>query len=82
MEKRISSHDSRRGNQIVNLKINIPKKLTDRQKELLKQFDEEGKKSSDSVDSPRPFSLEQAWKRLKDFMGTNEEKKQKVSESQ
>jgi hypothetical protein len=49
----------------------------------LKQFDEDGKNSADPADNCRPFSLDQAWKRLKEFMGkSTEEKKQQASESQ
>lgn len=74
-----------RGNQIVNLKLKIPTKLTDKQKELMKEFEVEeeiktGSKAASSTSSStaetekssskRPFSLEQAWKRLNDFWGT------------
>jgi len=59
------------------LKIQIPTKLTDRQTELIKEFIEEDKKSSTSS---RPFSLEQAWKRLKEYL--NSGKKEKASENQ
>lgn len=60
-----------RGNQIVTLKVKIPTQLSDKQKELLKEFDAEEKKTS--ADNSRSFSLDQAWKRLKDFLGKSKE---------
>ena len=42
-------HASAHGNQIVHLKIEIPKKITPRQEELLREFDEEARKSGHGI---------------------------------
>jgi len=36
-----SLHTSVRGNQLVRIKVSIPTKLTDRQKDLLREFEKE-----------------------------------------
>eukprot|EP01035_Chromulina_nebulosa_P017523 gene17523-23084_t len=66
-----------RGNLIVNLKLKMPTTLSEKQQQLIKEYEEEEKKQKGSV-NPRPFSLEQAWKRLKDFLGplTSDKEKQ------
>ena len=60
-----------RGNQYVHFKLQIPKSLSERQKQLLQEFDEEEKKK-DSAKS-QGFTLENAWKRLKEFLGQKEQ---------
>jgi molecular chaperone DnaJ len=42
-------HGSTKGNQIVHLKIVIPKEITTRQEELLREFDEETKKCGNGI---------------------------------
>lgn len=41
--------EERRGNQIVHLKVEIPKKVSTRQEELLREFDEEMKQSGGGI---------------------------------
>lgn len=41
--------EERRGNQIVHLKVEIPKKVSSRQEELLREFDEEMKQSGGGI---------------------------------
>eukprot|EP00607_Mallomonas_marina_P007662 CAMPEP_0182422458 /NCGR_PEP_ID=MMETSP1167-20130531/8163_1 /TAXON_ID=2988 /ORGANISM="Mallomonas Sp, Strain CCMP3275" /LENGTH=391 /DNA_ID=CAMNT_0024600541 /DNA_START=292 /DNA_END=1467 /DNA_ORIENTATION=- len=54
-----------RGNQYVTFKLQYPKNLTDRQKELLEELEEEERKKGKTV----TFSMNSAWKRVKDFFG-------------
>jgi len=42
-------HSNNKGNQVVHLKIDIPKSITARQEELLREFDEETKKSGKGI---------------------------------
>ena len=60
-----------RGDQYIHLKVRIPKKVTEKQKELLREFEEESAKEGGSSSSTEKdgFTLESAWKRLKDFLG-------------
>lgn len=64
-----------RGDQFVTLKINIPKKVTPRQKELLEEFEAIDKPTGQagapgSSSSTSNFSLDEAWKRLKNFLAS------------
>lgn len=64
-----------RGNQYVHIKVELPKSpLTDRQKELLAEFEaiEEEKKVNEK--SKVASTIEKAWERIKKFMGTDSEK--------
>lgn len=58
-----------KGDQYIHLKVKIPKKINDRQKELLKEFEDEFEKNSTGEkkddDSDRCTS---AWQRIKDFL--------------
>ena len=61
---------SHRGDQYIHLKIRIPKKVSDRQKELLRKFEiEDSEGGSGGVGDKS--NLESAWKRLKEFLGTD-----------
>ena len=70
-----------RGNQYVTLKVKIPTKITDRQRELLEEFqgeEEGGEKSgaaSSSGDSSKkmPYSMSSAWERVKNAFSSREE---------
>jgi molecular chaperone DnaJ len=42
-------HGASKGNHVVHLKIEIPKKFTKRQEELLREFDEEAKESGHGI---------------------------------
>lgn len=64
-----------RGNQYVQVKVKVPTKLTPKQKELVDQIikDEmastDGKESSSTASNPNSsFTINQAWKRLKEFL--------------
>lgn len=64
-----------RGDQFIHLKVRIPKKINERQKELLKEFEAEFEGGGDSTDSSQKKAEESdancvnsAWQRLKDFM--------------
>lgn len=76
---------NRRGNQYVHLQVQIPKNLNEKQKECIIEFqNEEIRKNggdpsavADTNDESwcgvkRPFSIEEAWKRVKSFMGSTE----------
>lgn len=60
-----------RGNQYVTLRVKVPTKITDRQRELLEEFrgEEEGDsdRASSSGDSSKkmPYSMSSAWERVK-----------------
>lgn len=56
-----------RGNQYVTLKVKIPSNLTDRQKELLQEFEgvEESKSGAPSA-KKIPYSVSSAWDRVKE----------------
>lgn len=68
--KHVNNHN-KRGNQVIHFIIKIPTSLTSRQKELLQEFEEEEKKKINWVEGMRSFSIDQAWKRLKKFLGDN-----------
>jgi DnaJ-class molecular chaperone len=67
-------HDLHRGDQYIHLKVRIPKKVTERQKELLKEFEGEGGGEAASGGTDKDgFTLDSAWKRLKEFLGTDKD---------
>lgn len=57
----------------MSLKVTIPTKITERQKEILKEFAEEDKKHAPSSNTSHgSFSIiDEAWKRLKEYLGKN-----------
>lgn len=57
-----------RGNQYVLVKVQIPKIVTDKQKELLKQFEEEEQAAKNT---PKTSFMADAMKRLKSFIGVS-----------
>jgi len=62
-----------RGNQYVTFKVTFPKTLTDRQKQILLEFEEEEKRKSGSDrKSVWETTIESAWKRVKDFLGQSQ----------
>lgn len=66
-----------RGNQYVKLKLKIPTKLTPKQAELIAEFDKAAAFSyTDKTEKEckQTFNIQQAWKRLKDFLGTSDDK--------
>ena len=63
-----------RGNQYVHVKVQIPKKVNAKQVELLKQFEEEEKQSNPSASSSSTSFIQDALKRLKNFMGVSSDK--------
>ena len=65
---------TRRGAQIVTMKINIPKKISERQKELMEEFAEEETKNNTSGNT----FVSRAWDRLKKYMGTDNDKEEKT----
>lgn len=75
-----------KGDQFIHLKIKIPKNITNRQKELLLEFEKEGDGTSQTTGtsegkSTMSSTLESAWNRLKDFMGKKEEENTKKKET-
>lgn len=60
-----------RGNQYVTLKVKIPTNLSERQQELLEEFEglEEGKTGSPSA-KKLPYSVSSAWDRVKEAAAT------------
>ncbi len=63
----------------MKLKLKIPTKLSPRQIELIKEFDSaaasssSAKGSSATDDCKQTFNIQEAWKRLKTFLGTPDE---------
>jgi DnaJ-class molecular chaperone len=66
-----------RGNQIVNLVVNIPTSLTEKQKSLLQEFDTDNQQKvsgegatleDQKGKNSENFSLKQAWSRLSEFL--------------
>lgn len=75
--KGIKSFDGMgRGNQYVHIKIQIPRKVTETQKNLLKDFEEEEKYHGNSIETKSKSFISAAYKRLKDFMGVSERKEE------
>jgi DnaJ-class molecular chaperone len=72
-----------KGDQYIHLKLTVPKKISAKQKELLLEFEKEGlstegggaksTKSEGSGSGGMSSTLESAWNRLKEFMGTKDE---------
>jgi molecular chaperone DnaJ len=62
---------NQRGNQLCHIKIKIPTKLSDRQKAILTEFDEEHakNKSSDNEDKHSSSIFEAALNRVKEMLG-------------
>ncbi len=63
----------------MKLKLKIPTKLTPRQTELIQEFDKAATSTSSgstasanstAAECKQTFNIQQAWKRLKDFLGT------------
>ncbi len=81
-----------RGNQYVKLKLKIPTKLTPRQTELIQEFEGTasttastgtGSGSASAADCRQTFNIQEAWKRLKDYLGKDsaeKESKEKAKE--
>lgn len=71
-------NSNRRGTQIVHLIIEMPKKINERQEELMREFREEEKAMTEEKKS-KSF-VDAAWERLQGFLGKdagNEKKKKK-----
>jgi DnaJ homolog subfamily A member 3 len=71
-----------KGDQYIHLKLTVPKKISPRQKELLLEFEKEGSSTegggakatkSEGSGGGMSSTLESAWNRLKEFMGTKDE---------
>ena len=81
--KGIKSFDGMgRGNQYVHVKIQIPRKVTETQKNLLKDFEEEEKYHGNSIETKSKSFISDAYKRLKDFMGVSERKEESKKKEQ
>jgi len=73
--KGIKSFDGMgRGNQYVHIKVQIPRKLTDKQRELLQSFEAEGKSQGNNVETKSNSYISDAYKRLRDFIGVSEKR--------
>jgi DnaJ-class molecular chaperone len=62
-------NSTRRGSQIVHLKIEVPKKINDKQRELMEAF-----KAEEKIEKSKSF-VDSAWDRLKKFMATDGDEK-------
>lgn len=69
-----------KGNQYVHVKVELPKKINDKQRELLKEFEEEESKKEKET-TKIGATIEKAWERLKKFMGTTGEDSAKTKSS-
>jgi DnaJ-class molecular chaperone with C-terminal Zn finger domain len=69
---------NQKGNQIVHLKIQIPKKITKRQEELLREFDAETEKSGHGIYGRL---AEAAGSAFESFFGRSDSKKKKAEDS-
>lgn len=73
----------------MKLKLKIPTKLTPKQIELIQAFDKAGSESAENTtanasssgssssggeECKQTFNIQEAWKRLKDFLGTTDQK--------
>jgi hypothetical protein len=84
---RICFRSVHRGNQHVKLKLQIPKHITPRQRQLIEEFDNpnaatakatadgaqhagDASSSSGAKNCNSSFTIEQAWKRVKDYWGS------------
>ena len=63
----VTQGGARRGNQYVHLKITIPKDITEKQKQLLAEFDIEEEKKRAAAGKGSSF-VQSAWERLKNFV--------------
>jgi DnaJ-class molecular chaperone len=75
-------NSNRRGTQIVHLIIEMPKKINERQEELMREFREEEKAMK--VEKKSKSFVDAAWERLRGFLGKdagNEKKKKKKNAS-
>jgi len=69
---------SDRGNQYVTLNVRLPTSVTENQKKLLEEFDgKDSPKGGDNNQAQRPFSVNEAWKRLTAFVQGREKDKAK-----
>ena len=68
-------HGAMKGNQIVHLKIEIPKEITPRQEELLREFDEETKGSGRGISGGIKKAVGSAFERFFGGSGDHDEKK-------
>ena len=62
------------------MKVELPKKISDKQKELLKEFEEEESKKEKET-TKIGATIEKAWERMKKFMGTTGEDSAKAKSS-
>jgi DnaJ-class molecular chaperone len=67
---------SSKGNQIVHLKVEIPKKINARQEELLREFDEEAQKSGTGISGRLAKAAESAFE---SFFGKTKKQEKKDS---
>lgn len=67
-----------RGDQYVHLKVKIPKDITEKQKELLQQFEAaaDDSKQQTSKEKQHQFNLNEAWERVKEFLGKKDSNKE------
>ena len=61
-----------RGNQYVHVKIQIPKNVSDKQREQLLNFEAEEKSQGKSIETETKSFISDAYKRLRDFIGVSE----------
>ena len=57
-----------RGDQIVHIKLEIPKRITARQRELIEEFDKEEEEKNATGFSGFAHKAQDAWNRLKDYI--------------
>ncbi len=62
------------------MKVEFPKKISDKQKQLLQEFEEEESKKEKET-SKIGATIEKAWERLKKFMGTSADDSTKAKSS-
>lgn len=72
-------HGASKGNHVVHLKIEIPKKFTKRQGELLREFDEEAKESGHGISGRIAKAAESAFESI---FGKGEEKEKSKSDGE
>ncbi|KAL7532669.1 hypothetical protein ACHAXR_004773 [Thalassiosira sp. AJA248-18] len=76
------NYEGRRGNQIVHLKIEIPKKVSKRQEELLREFDEEMKHSGGGIYGRLAKAAGSAFETIFGQHGEDDAKKEEKKKSQ
>jgi molecular chaperone DnaJ len=81
--KHLNSNGRRRGNHYVKVNVEIPTKLTDRQKQLLEEFiGVEGAAAAESDGGKNKTFVKKAWERLQSFLGqSSDDAKAKSSSS-